>query len=125
MVVMGLEFKLTNEGAAAVEAPKSTSENTDFFAGKWTAKMIGTPGGDVPIDFIFERSNGKLSGKMVSEKMGSQALDKVEEIDGEKIKVFFQANGMSINIEMSKEDSDNFKGRLMGMFDVKGTRVKQ
>jgi cytochrome c len=125
MVVMGFEFKLTNEGAAVVE-PKvdAAAANADFFAGKWNAKMIGTPGGDVAMDFVIERNNGKLSGKMVSEKMGTQPFDKIEETDAEKIKVFFQANGMSINIELTKEDADNFKGRLMGMFDVKGSRAK-
>jgi cytochrome c len=122
MVVMGLEFKLSNEGTAIVEPKKDAT--SDFFAGKWNAKMIGTPGGDVAIDFIIERIDGKLTGKMVSEKMGSQALDKIEETDAEKIKVFFSANGMSINMDLLKEDADNFKGRLMGMFDVKGTRVK-
>lgn len=124
MVVMGLEFKMANEGAT-VEAPKvEAGSSADFYVGKWAAKMIGTPGGDVAIDFVIERTNGKLSGKMVSEKMGSQPFDKIEETDAEKIKVFFQANGMSINIELTKEDADNFKGRLMGMFDVKGSRVK-
>jgi cytochrome c len=124
MVIMGLEFKLTNEGTAIVEPKKDANAATDYFTGKWNAKMIGTPGGDVAMDFIIERTDGKLTGKMVSEKMGSQAFDKIEETDIEKIKVFFQANGMSINIELNKDDADNFKGRLMGMFDVKGSRVK-
>lgn len=120
MVVMGSEFKLINE-IAPEEPSKSTG---DFFPGKWATKMIGTPGGDVAIDFVFERNDGKLSGKMVSEKLGTQALEKIVEIDSDKIKVFFQANGMSINVELSREDADNFKGKLMNMFDVRGSRVK-
>jgi cytochrome c len=124
MVVMGLEFKLANEGAAIAEPKADANAAPDFFVGKWAAKMIGTPGGDVAIDFIFERTDGKMTGKMVSEKMGSQPIEKIEEIDPEKIKVFFSANGMSINMELSKEDADNFKGKLMGMFDVKANRVK-
>ena len=124
MVVMGVDFKLVNEGTSIVEPKAAAAAANDYFAGKWAAKMIGTPGGDVAIDFVFERKDGKLTGKMVSEKMGTQALEKIEETDAEKIKVFFSANGMSINIELNKEDADNFKGRLMGMFDVKGSRVK-
>jgi len=31
---------------------------------------------------------------------------------------------IAISIALQKEDADNFKGRLMGMFDVKGSRVK-
>jgi cytochrome c len=123
MVVMGLEFKLVNEGISITE-PKKEASATDFFIGKWAIKMIGTPGGDVTIDFIIDRVDGKLAGEMISDKMESQPFDKIEETDSEKIKVFFQANGMGINIELTKEDADNFKGKLMGMFDVKGSRVK-
>ena len=123
MVVMGLEFTLANEGKPAVEAPKSASSNEDYFVGKWATKFIGTPGGDATMDFILERNNGVLTGKIVSPQ-GTQAFDKVEETDAENIKVFFQANGMSINVGLQKEDVDNFKGKLMGMFEVKGARVK-
>lgn len=125
MVVMGLEFKLADEGAAIEESKaEPATASTDFFAGKWNAKMIGTPGGDVAIDLVIERKDGKLVGKMVSQQLGSQPIDKIEETDAEKIKVFFQANGMSINMDLAKEDADNIKGKLMGMFEVKAVRVK-
>nr|MCU0471406.1 PKD domain-containing protein [Arcicella sp.] len=124
MVVMGIEFKMAYENSLK-ESPKvENSAGNDFFVGKWATKFIGTPGGDVTMDLIIERNGGVLSGKMVSEKMGSQALDKVEEVDTENIKVFFSANGMNISISLQKEDAENFKGKLMGMFDVKGTKVK-
>jgi cytochrome c len=124
MVVMGLEFKLSNEGVV-VEQPKAEAgSNADYFVGKWNAKMIGTPGGDVSIEMVIERNNGVLSGKMISEKMGSQAFEKVEEINAEKIKLSFSANGMNLNMELTKEDADNLKGKLMGMIEVKGNRVK-
>jgi cytochrome c len=125
MVVMGLEFKMMNEGAA-VEEPKAApaASNVDFFVGKWNMAMIGTPGGDVQIALILERKDGKLTGKMSSEKMGGdQALEKVEETDSGKIKVFFQANGMSINMDLEKDSNDAFKGKLMNMFEVKGKRL--
>jgi cytochrome c len=100
------------------------SSGNDFFVGKWATKMIGTPGGDVSIEMVIERNNGVLSGKMISQQMGSQAFEKVEEIDGEKIKLSFSANGMNLNMELTKEDADNIKGKLMGMIEVKGSRVK-
>lgn len=125
MVVMGLEFKMINEGAA-VEEPKANpaASNVDFFVGKWNMTMIGTPGGDVQIALILERKDGKLTGKMSSEKMGGdQALEKVEETESGKIKVFFQANGMNINMDLEKESEEAFKGKLMNMFEVKGKRL--
>ncbi len=124
MVVMGLEFKLANEGESIVEPKKDATSANDFFVGKWATKMIGTPGGDVSIEMVIERNNGVLSGKMISQQMGSQAFEKVEEIDGEKIKLSFSANGMNLNMELSKEDADNIKGKLMGMIEVKGSRIK-
>jgi cytochrome c len=126
MVVMGVEFKMANEGGA-VEEPKTepAANNADFFVGKWNTTMIGTPGGDVQIALILERKDGKLTGKMSSEKMGGdQALEKVEEIESGKIKVFFQANGMSINMDLAKENDENFKGKLMNMFEVQGKRLE-
>ncbi|WP_019988710.1 ThuA domain-containing protein [Rudanella lutea] len=124
MVVMGTEFKLAGSDAPAPAAPAEATASADFFTGTWNTTVAGTPGGDVQVKMILERKDGKLTGKMASEKMGDQALDKVEETDGEKIKVYFQANGMSINMELEKEDADNLKGKLMNMFDVKASRVK-
>jgi cytochrome c len=123
MVVMGFEFKLAYEASLKEPVKVEPAAGNDFFVGKWATKFIGTPGGDAAMDFILERNNGTLIGKIVSPQ-GTQAFDKVEETDAENIKVFFQANGMSINVSLQKEDGDNFKGRLMGMFDVKGNRVK-
>ena len=31
---------------------------------------------------------------------------------------------MNINMLLEKEDADNFAGKLMGMFEVKGSRIK-
>jgi cytochrome c len=122
MVVMGLEVKMAYESELK-EAPKTEASANDYFVGKWATKVLGTPGGDASMDITIERNNGVLSGKLVSPQ-GNQALDKIEEVDSENIKVFFQANGMNINIMLQKEDADNIKGKLMGMFDVKASRVK-
>lgn len=124
MVVMGAEFKLANEGAEPVKVEETTIKN-DAFTGKWNAMLIGTPGGDVPLKIEFTRTNGILTGTMASKisNDASKPFEKVEE-DGDKVKVFFPANGMNVNIEFQKEDADNLKGKLMGMFEVKATREK-
>ncbi|MCA0363387.1 MAG: ThuA domain-containing protein [Bacteroidetes bacterium] len=125
MVVMGAEVKLADSGIKIEETP-AVSANTDYFVGKWAAKMIGTPGGDVDISLEIKREGNQLTGTMSSKMQGDkvQNLDKIEEENTEKIKAFFTANGMNINMVLEKEDDDNFKGRLMGMFDVKGSRIK-
>ncbi|MBK9510719.1 MAG: ThuA domain-containing protein [Cytophagaceae bacterium] len=125
MIVMGAEVKLVESGIPLTETPKE-SNDADFFVGKWAAKMIGTPEGDVDISLEIKREDGKLTGTMTSKMQGDKVLplDKIEEENTEKIKAFFTTNGMNINMLLEKEDADNFTGKLMGMFEVKGSRLK-
>jgi cytochrome c len=125
MVVMSAEVKLADNGA--VETPiefKSTS--SDYFVGQWTTKLLGTPAGDIEVNLNLTRLEGKLTGTMKSKGQGDkeQAIDKIEEESPEKVKIFFQANGMALNMIIEKDDNENFSGKLMGMFDVKGIRLK-
>ena len=126
MVVMGTEFKLAGSDDVVAVSQPAAGNNVDYFVGKWNATMIGTPGGDVPVTLNLERKDGKLSGTMSSKMQNDQAmpLDKVEESTDGKIKVFFQANGMNINMELERDGDDTLKGKLMGMFEVKASRVK-
>ncbi len=124
MVVMGLEFKMAYESSLKEPVKVETSASNDFFVGKWATTILGTPNGDVSFDLIIDRYNGNLLGKMMSQQTGSQALDKIEEVNAEKINVFFTANGMNVKMELNKENIDNLKGKVMGMLDVKGSRVK-
>jgi cytochrome c len=58
---------------------------------------------------------------MVSSDLGK--LDKVEEKD-DKITVYFKIANYDVNVILEKEDADNLKGMLMGMFKAKAVRVK-
>lgn len=100
------------------------ASNIDFFAGKWETTFIGTPQGDAVLDLVLERKDGKLSGT-ISPKADSKPvpIDKIEET-AEKIILHFKMSGFDINVSLEKENNDNFKGKLMGMFDVKGIRAK-
>jgi hypothetical protein len=50
-------------------------------------------------------------------------IDKVE-LNGDKITLYFNAQGYDVNLEMDKKDDDNVTGSMMGMFDAEGERVK-
>nr|WP_293837045.1 PQQ-dependent sugar dehydrogenase [uncultured Arsenicibacter sp.] len=124
MVVMGTEFRLAGSDSATPESAAPAVAGQDYFTGAWNTLIAGTPGGDVEVKMTLERKDGKLTGKLSSEKLGEQALEKVEEIDSNKVKVFFQANGMNLSMELEKADSDTLKGKLMERFNVKASRIR-
>jgi cytochrome c len=126
MVVMGLEFKMaTTDLGEAVNEGKTEAISSDFYVGKWQTTIAGTPGGDVVMDLDLVRVDGKLTGtitpKMKDLKEGK--LDKVEEKD-DKITIYFKMANYDVNVNLEKEDADNLKGMLMGMFKAKAVRVK-
>jgi cytochrome c len=126
MVVMGLEFKMANTDLGeAVNEGKTEAISSDFYVGKWQTTVAGTPGGDIVMDLDLVRVDGKLTGtitpKMKDLKEGK--LDKVEEKD-DKITVYFKMATYDVNVILEKENADNLKGMLMGMFKAKAVRVK-
>jgi cytochrome c len=126
MVVMGLEFKMANETAnPEPEKSEVTASANDFFVGRWTTTFLGTPQGDAVLDLVLERKDGILTGTITPKVEGAkpQNLDKIEETP-EKITLYFSMTGYNLNVSLQKDDADNVSGSLMGMFKVKGTRVK-
>ena len=126
MVVMGFEFKMINEGATAVETKggEVAKNNADFFVGKWMTTFIGTPQGDAELLLELVRSNGNLSGIITSKADNKPvSIDKFEE-SPEKLVIYFKMSGFDINVSLEKEDNDNLKGSLMGMFKTKAVRMK-
>jgi hypothetical protein len=99
----------------------------DFFAGKWKILVIGTPNGDATFSADLIRKDGALTGvlKVVGDATAEPIqIAKVED-DKEKVVIFFTVQGYDVNVELTKVDSDNLKGSLMGMFEAKGVRVKE
>jgi hypothetical protein len=50
-------------------------------------------------------------------------ITNVEE-EGDVIKIYFTAQGYDVNVELKKEDDNNLKGSLLGMFESKAVRIK-
>lgn len=124
MVVMGVEFKLENEGSAQL---KSDAAKADFFAGKWEMLVIGTPNGDAVITADLARKDGKLTGTVTpqaGEKKEEIKISNIEEADG-KVTLYFTIQDYDVNVLLEKVDNDNLKGSLMNMFDVKAKRLKE
>jgi cytochrome c len=128
MLVMGLEFKMADNGTSQESTKTAVSgTNTDFFVGKWETTFLGTPQGDAVLTLDLTRTDGKLTGT-ITPRAGNisakaEPLDKIEE-SPDKIILHFKMASYNLNVTLEKEDNDNLKGTLMGMFKTKAVRVK-
>jgi cytochrome c len=129
MILMGTEFVLDLpdiEEEVKKEEAKPSGGNIDFFIGKWEVDMTGGPNGDIKTSMVFERKDGKIVGEMIGQGEGalSSKFTKVEEIDEDKIKAFFNINGMDLDFTATKDGADGFSASIMNMVKLKGVRKK-
>ena len=98
----------------------------DFFKGAWEVTVFGTPNGDSKMLATLDRVDGKLTGELAGTGETTKVkykIDKVVETE-KSITIYFYAEGMDINLYLSKEDQNNLKGSLLdGMFVSTGKRV--
>jgi hypothetical protein len=94
-------------------------EKTDFYAGDWDMKIIGTPQGDAEMTLSFERKDGVLSGTITpsDDSMDAVTIDEIEETD-ESVTIYFKMMNYDLNVELMKAGDTSLEGKLMGMFDV-------
>lgn len=103
-----------------------TATNKDFFKGTWEVTVFGTPNGDSKMLVTLNRVDGKLTGELASTNDSSKVRYKIDKVtENEKsIVIYFYAEGMDINLSLTKEDENNLKGSLLdGMFASTGKRV--
>jgi len=96
----------------------------DYFIGKWSVLVKGTPNGDGRMFFVLEKKDSTLTG-VVQDSTGTEMseIDRVE-LNGNTATAYFNTQGYDVNLEMTKKDDDHFTGSMMGMFDAEGERVK-
>jgi hypothetical protein len=114
-LIMGLFITIT----VKAQAPK------DYFVGKWSVTVLGTPEGDKKMNFVFERKDGKLTGTVRDSTDKEVAkIAKVNE-DAKTITANFNVQNFDVSLALEPIDDDHIKGSVMGMFDAKGVRVKE
>jgi hypothetical protein len=96
----------------------------DFFAGKWSVLVSGTPYGDLKRIYVLDKTDNALSG-VVQDSTGKEItkFSKVEVKDNE-VTLYYTAMGNDVSVVLAKKDEDHITGSAMGMFDVKGDRIK-
>jgi hypothetical protein len=96
----------------------------NYFKGKWSVLLKGTPNGDARMIFLLENRNDSIIG-VVKDSTGMEIskISKVELTDTSAT-VHFTAQDYEVYLVMNKKDDDNIIGNLMGMFDAEGKRIK-
>jgi hypothetical protein len=106
-------------------AKAQTKPANDYYVGKWSVVVEGTPQGDGKMTVVLERKDGKLGGTIISKEATEPTkITKVEEKE-KSVTLYFTANGYSVNLTLEKKDDDHVTGNMMDMFDAKGERVKE
>ncbi|MEJ0032803.1 MAG: hypothetical protein WDO15_21655 [Bacteroidota bacterium] len=102
-----------------------SQSDIDFFAGKWSVLVKGTPSGDATMIFLLDKSDEGLTG-VIQDTTGVE-ISKIDRVDlaPEKMTVYFNAQGYDVNVDLSKKDEDHISGSLLSMFTAEGTRKKK
>jgi len=97
----------------------------DYFKGKWSVLIKGTPNGDAKMIFVLENKNDSITG-VVQDTTGMEIskLTNVE-LKDTVVTLYFTVQGYDVNLVMTKKDDDHITGSLMGMFDAEGERKKE
>jgi cytochrome c len=97
----------------------------EYFEGKWSVLIKGTPQGDATIPMRFETKDGVSKGYFMVDDSGQELeMSSVTIIDG-VLSAAFNITGYDVDINMSEVDAENAAGSLMGMFDLSASRVKE
>ena len=98
--------------------------SSNFFEGKWTVVIKGTPEGDATMPMRFETKEGKLKGYFTAKGEQNETEMTSAEAKGDELSLAFTISGYDVNLVITKKDDDHGIGKLMDMFDVEATRVK-
>lgn len=95
----------------------------DYFAGKWSVVVAGTPNGDAKMVVSLERKDGKLSGAITNP--GSNEPTKFSNVEEKEnsVTVYFTSSGYDVYMTLEKKGDNKVEGSMMDMFDAKGERV--
>ena len=103
---------------------KAQTSTTEYFSGKWSVVLKGTPNGDAKMIFVLEKKVDSLTG-VVLDTTGNQIskIDKAE-LKDTTVTLYFNAQGYDVSLVLNRKDEDHVTGSLLNMFDAEGERIK-
>ena len=105
-------------------AHAQSKTGVDYFAGKWSVLVTGTPYGDLRRIYVLDKNDNTLTGT-VQDSTGSEIAkcSKVE-VKDEEATLYYQAMGIDVYITLARKDEDHVTGTVLGTFEAHGERVK-
>jgi len=96
----------------------------DYFAGKWSVLISGTPYGDLKRIYVLEKKESSLNG-IVQDSTGKEIAkcSKVE-VQDNQVTLYYQAMGNDVSVTLARKDDDHISGSVLNMFEAKGERIK-
>jgi hypothetical protein len=108
--------------ALSVHAQSKTG--ADYFKGKWSVLLKGTPNGDAKMIFVLENKNDSITGVVQDTAGVEMAKITKTELKDNEVTLYFTTQGYDVNLLLTKKDDDHTTGSLMSMFDAEGERIK-
>jgi hypothetical protein len=109
----------------SVSVNAQSKAGADYFSGKWSVLLKGTPGGDAKMLFVLDKKNDSISG-VVQDTAGVEIAKITSvELKDTSINLFFTTQGYDVNLLLNKKSDDHVTGSLMNMFDAEGERKKE
>jgi hypothetical protein len=121
-LIAGMLFFLLSVGVYG-----QTQTDADFFTGRWTGIVEGTPTGDMNIAISLERKDGLLDGMIRIGEQEEVKFSKIEEKETSVMFYFTSNSGYDVNLCMEKKDDNHVNGALStsiaGTFGFTGERT--
>lgn len=99
------------------------AQTKDYFVGKWSVLVSGTPKGDATSIFTFERVDNKLTGYTKTDNQEPIKFSRIQEEGDELTAYFTSASGYEVYLYIKKVDDNKVEGSMMDMFDAVGKRI--
>jgi hypothetical protein len=116
----GMFLVLVSLGANA-----QSRSGADYFAGKWSVLVKGTPNGDARMLVSIEKQDTIMTGAIQDSTGAEMAKFSKVELTDTTVKVFFTAQGYDVYLLLTKKTDDHASGDMLGMFDADADRVKK
>lgn len=126
IAIVVLFLGIAAKGFSQTTTPTATPN--DLFLGKWEILVVGTPDGDSKLVTELTRKDGKLTGELkdpTGKNPDALPISNIIE-EGNKMTIYFEAQGTEVSLDLTKVDDDHLKGSVMsGMFDATAVRIKE
>ena len=96
----------------------------DYFAGKWSVLIAGTPYGDLKRIYVLDKKDNGLAGTVLDSTGKEVAKCSKVDVKENEATLYYTAMGNDVSIVLLKKDEDHITGSAMGMFEAKGERIK-